>query len=189
MYEGYIYELWKYRSLRINLIITTVLWTVLTIGYNELNLLLKYLEGNMYVNSYTLASGEILAKLIGGIILTKTGLQRLHYVAFGFATVGAFLMACFYKIGALTPFLVFFTRFGIGMAWFAVYFDIVILFPTILKSTSAGIASFFAKLGGISVPYIAEITPPFNIIVLFAAALLALCLSTCLIVLKTKKEV
>ena len=68
LYEGHLYELWKYRSLKINLFITTVLWMVLTVGYYELNLLLKYLEGNMFINSYTLASGEILAKLAPSIV-------------------------------------------------------------------------------------------------------------------------
>ena len=165
LYEGKLYELWKYRSLRINLFITTVLWIVLTIGYYELLLLLKYLEGNMFVNSYTLASGEIIAKLSGGLILTMTELKRLHYISFGFAATGTFLMVLFYKVGVFTPYLIFFTRFGIGMGWLAVYFNIVLLFPTILKSSSAGIASFFGKLSGILVPYIAELVPPFNILI------------------------
>ena len=154
---------------------------VLTVGYYELNLLLKYLEGNMFVNSYTLASGEIIAKLCGGLIMSMVGLKRLHYLAFGFATVGTLFMAIFYKTGAFTPYLIFFTRFGIGMGWLAVYFNIVLLFPTILKSSSAGIASFFGKMAGILVPFIAELVPPLNILVLLACTVLALCLSTCLI--------
>ena len=175
-YEGKLSELILYRTLRINLVITTVLWMVLTIGYYVLNLILKYLEGDMFMNSYTLAIGEIIAKLSGGLILAVLGLKRLHLLAFTFATVGCLLMAVFYKVGALTPYLIFFTRFGIGMGWIAVYFNIILLFPTVLKSTSAGIASIFGKAAGILAPFIVELVPPFNLLVLLGCTILALCI-------------
>ena len=93
-------------------------------------------------------------------------------------------MAVFHSYGSMTPYLIFIVRFGIGMGWLATYMNIVLLFPTLLKTSAAGIASLFAKVFGILVPFIAELEAPFNILVLLAGASLALCLSTCLIVQK-----
>lgn len=189
LYKGNLIELCKYSSLRINLLITTVFLIVLTMGYAELNLLLKYLKGDMFINAYTLASGEIIAKLSGGLILSFTGLKGLHNLSYGFLSLGALLMVIFYQVGAATPYLVFFTRFGIGMGWLAVYFNFVFLFPTVLKSSSAGIATFFGKLTGIIVPFIAEMEPPWNISVLLIVSVVAFSLSFCLKIPKARKEI
>lgn len=176
-YEGTLYELWKYKSLRWNLLITTVAWMVVTVGYYCVNLMLKYLAGNLFMNSYTTALGEIVGKLSGGFVIYTIGLKRMYLVAFGLAILGSILMIAFAEYGALTPYCVFLSKFGYSMGFLGVYFNIILLFPTILKSSSMGFCNVLGRIAGVFAPFIAELVPPVNLLILLAMTVLALGLS------------
>ena len=186
-YEGKLYELWVYRSLRWNLLITTVAWMVITTGYYAINLLLKYLAGNIFLNSYTTAAGEIVGKAAGGFVIVCIGLKRMYLVSFSLAILGCIGMIVFAEYGSLTPYCVFISKLGYCMSFLGVYYNIILLFPTILKSSSMGFCNFFGRVAGIFAPVIAELVPPVNLLILLAGTAVTLILSQCLIVPIVKK--
>ena len=160
----------------------------MTIGYFMVNLLLKYLAGNIYTNSYTTACGEIIGKLTAGFVIYRFGLKRLYMGAFTLGIIGLLLMIIFINYGSLTPYLVFMTKFGYSMGFVGVYFNIVLLFPTILKASSMGFCNLLGRIAGICAPLIAEVPPPTNLIILLVATVIALISSQLLIVPKQEKE-
>ena len=186
-YEGKLSELCKYQTLRVNLIITTLKWVVMTIGYFMVNFLLKYLAGNIYTNSYTTGCGEIVGKLTAGYMIYRFGLKKLYLVAFGLGIAGLLLMLAFINFGAMTPYLVFVTKFGYSMGFVGVYFNIVLLFPTILKSSSMGFCNLLGRIAGMCAPIIAELPPPINLIIWLVATIIALIASQFLIDPKTER--
>ena len=105
----------------------------------------------------------------------------MYLVAFGLAAIGGILMILFAEYGALTPYLVFLSKFGYSMGFLGVYFNIILLFPIILKSSAMGFCNIFGRLAGIFAPFIAELVPPINLLILLAVTFLALCLTQCMI--------
>ena len=88
----------------------------------------------------------------------------------------------------MTPYLVFVTKFGQSMGFVGVYFNIVLLFPTILKSSSMGFCNLLGRIAGICAPLIAELPPPTNLIILLIGTIIAMVASQLLIVPKRDKE-
>ena len=157
--------------------ITTICWMIVTIGYFLVNLLLKYLAGNIFLNAYTTASGEIIGKLTAGFFIFTLGLKRMYLVAFGLCILGTVLMIAFQNYGSVTPYCVFVSKFGYSMSFVGVYFNIILLFPTILKSSSMGFCNLFGRIAGICGPFIAELPPPLNLVILLVCTILAIILS------------
>ena len=133
-------------------------------------------------------TGDIIGKLTAACIIAKIGLKRMYLVSFGLAILGCFIMILFSEYGQLTPYCVFTSKLGYGMAVLGGYVNIVILFPTILKSSSMGFCNFFGRIAGIFAPFIAEATPPINLLTLLGMTVLSLCLSQCLIVPNLKES-
>ena len=160
----------------------------MTIGYFLVNLLLKYLAGNIFTNSYTTGCGEIAGKLTAGFMIYKFGLKKMYLLALGLGVTGLLLMIAFINYGSLTPYLVFLTKFGYSMGFVGVYFNIVLLFPTILKSSSMGFCNLLGRIAGICAPIIAELPPPTNLIILLTVTVFALVASQFLIDPKEQKK-
>ena len=95
-------------------------------------------------------------------------------MAFGLGISGLLLMLVFINFGEMTPYLVFVTKLGYSMGFVGVYFNIVLLFPTILKSSSMGFCNFLGRIAGICAPLIAELPPPTNLIILLVVTVIAL---------------
>ena len=146
---------------------------IITLAYYSLNLFLKYVAGNLFTNNYTTAAGEIAGKLSAGLVISAIGLKRLYLVAFGLGMLGALVMIVFSEYGSVIPYCLFVSKFGYSMAFLGVYFNIILLFPTILKSSSMGFCNIFGRIAGIFAPFIAEATPPINLWTLFGCTVLA----------------
>ena len=86
---------------------------VTSFGYYTLTYVLKYLGGDIFINSYTSALAEVIAKLSAGALVLKTGLNRLFLVAFSLGTLGALLL-CFsgQEGGTFVAISVFIAKFG-----------------------------------------------------------------------------
>ena len=125
-------------------------------GYTMLNFCLKYFAGDMLINSYVLGTGDLVAKLTAGGVFLVMDLKNLNHLCFGLGAVGSLALALCYKFGSLIPILLFVTRSGICMGWVAVQFNIVLLFPTVLKSSASGIVFFFGACSGITAPFLVE---------------------------------
>ena len=66
-------------------------------SYTMLNFDLKYFAGDMFINSYMLGLGDLIAKLVAGGIFMVTDLKTLHHICFGLGTFGSLLLTIFYR--------------------------------------------------------------------------------------------
>lgn len=142
-------------------------------GDYEQHFILKYLGGDIFINSYTQASAELISKLSVGPLILQLGLRRLFLMAFGIGTVGALLL-CF---GNNVTIAVFIAKFGFCQAWPTNFLSIPLLFPTSLNATSMSICNGFAIIMTVLSPIVAEIDPPIPMILLTISATVAMCLS------------
>ena len=65
--NGSLSDLIKIRRHLINLIILTVVWIASAFNYFLINFRMKYIEGNIFVNTSVASSSEIVAYILGGI--------------------------------------------------------------------------------------------------------------------------
>ena len=87
----------------------------------------------------------------------------------------------------ITAILLFATIFGFAMGFLGCYMSGVLLFPTVLKTSSMGFCNVFARIGGIIAPFVAELEQPINLIILIASAVCACAISQC-IILPNKRD-
>ena len=155
-----------------------ILWIVTSFGFYTLTFVVKYLGGDIFVNSYTSALAEVIAKLSAGGLILHTGLNRLFLVAFSLGTLGALLL-CFNSEGSGTfvAISVFIAKFGFSQTWPANYISILLIFPTVLNSTTMGICNICARVCTMLAPLVVEIEPPYPMVIVTTGGLIAVVLS------------
>jgi len=65
-------------------------WQALGFTYTLVSFEMKYLQGDIFTNSYTSALAETVAKLGAGVVLMRLGTKTLFAMAFGIAFLGSF---------------------------------------------------------------------------------------------------
>ena len=106
------WELWHYTILRYNLLILMFCWISSSFGFYMLAYILKYLNGNIFVNSYCSAAGEILGKLSLIPILRCTSLKRVFLICWSTAVIGTLFLIIFSDNETLIPIMLIIARFG-----------------------------------------------------------------------------
>jgi len=153
----------------INLIISVLAWTATAFGFYLINFEIKYMPGSIYLNVLMASVAESLAKPAACIEINRCGLKKAYLVAFSLACGGACMLMLSngrYDTRLVTGLCIFVTKFGLSMAFMINYLAIVELFPTLFCATAAGMCNFLARLGTIFAPMIAEMTPPFPLLLL-----------------------
>jgi hypothetical protein len=75
-----------------NFIAMAVLWTVSSFEYYLINFQMKYINGNMFLNTGFSSLSEIIAYLLGGLMIKKLGIKKSFITAFLFSAFGALLL-------------------------------------------------------------------------------------------------
>ena len=148
-----------------NLLIMIYAWSTLAFGYFLVNFELKYLQGDIYKNAYTSSVAEIIAKLIGGIVLVKFGLKPIFAFCFTIACIGA--VALIFVTDAndwIISMLVMGAKFGISMGWVGCYMGMILLFKTTLVGAAMGCCNVICRLAAMAAPLIAELDAPIPMI-------------------------
>ena len=113
--NGSLSDLIKIRRHLINLIILTVVWIASAFNYFLINFRMKYIEGNIFVNTSVASSSEIVAYILGGIAYHKIGIR--------FTLITSFAISCFGSIclniwgeshKEYVPLMILATRFGVS---------------------------------------------------------------------------
>jgi sugar phosphate permease len=96
------------------------------------------------------------------------GLKQAYTLAFLLATAGA-LMVIFadgkVESPVLLGFFLFLAKLGVSIGMLANYLVIMQLFPTLFTGTVAGVCNFIARMGAIFAPLVAEVVPPYPMII------------------------
>lgn len=155
------------------MIVLILCWCTCSIGYYVLAYVLKYLNGNVFLNGYASAAGEIAGKLSTIPILKYFSLKRVFLLAFGMCIMSLTLLMLFIESDTLTPFLVLMNRFWFSLGYVLSYLSVILLYPTILASTASGFCVLSSKGVTIFAPMIAELRPPINLVIVLSVSISA----------------
>ena len=142
------------------LVLFAIFWSTSSFDYYLLTFLLKYIPGNIYVNTAVSCSAEIAANLISGFILKAIGIRPSFVIAYVVATAGGLLMTFCYSSSNAMAVFVLLSKFGIAFAFNTAYLTTPMVFPVILTSTAFGVCNVVARFITIASPLIAEVEPP-----------------------------
>lgn len=138
-----------------------VFWTTSSFNYYIITFYLKYIPGNIYVNTSLSCTAEVLAYFISGAVLKTFGVKLSFILSFILAAIGGIMLVIFYNAsGALIGVFVLFAKFGIASCFNLCYLATPQMFPIALCTTAFGICNIFARLFTILSPLIAEIPDP-----------------------------
>ena len=108
----------------------TIFWTTSSLDYYLVLFFLKYVPGNIFVNTSLSCIADLLAYGISGVLMSKFGVKLSFIISFVLAAGGGFLLVCFFKAdGALIAIFVLFAKFGIALAFNMCYLAMPGLFP------------------------------------------------------------
>ena len=106
------------KALLVNLILMTVFWSAGSFNYYIITFYLKYIPGNVYVNTSLSCIAEVLAYIGSGLLMNVFGVKLSYICAFILAAVGGILLVIFFNAeGALIAVFILFAKFGISFAF------------------------------------------------------------------------
>ncbi|CDW82353.1 solute carrier family member 5 [Stylonychia lemnae] len=171
--SGSIKELLRNRRHFINLLIVLLLWIVSSFDYFLINFQLKYIEGDIYINTIVSSVSEVTAYIISGALYETIGTKVSFVSSFCIAIVGSIFYIIFGTTAKnLVPVMVLGSKFGVSAAFNLVYLANT-LFPPIYASTTMGFFNAFARLASMLAPQFAEFDRPIPMIIFCIMAGLA----------------
>jgi Na+/melibiose symporter-like transporter len=139
-----------------NLALLTVNWVAASFNYYMLTFYMKYVPGDIYVNSTVGAFAEIAGDIVAGILMKWLGFKAAFVIAFIIAGIGGFCIGFISTSGVGIAFFVLWAKFGISFAFNLCYLAIPVLFPVEIASTCFGVVNVFARFISIISPITAE---------------------------------
>lgn len=169
------------KSMLLNLVLMTIFWTTSSFNYYIITFYLKYIPGNVFVNTSLSCTAEIIAYVASGLVMDIFGVKLSFMISFILAAVGGLLLTIFFNAeGALIAVFVLFAKFGISFAFNLTYLATPQMFPTALASTAFGICNIFARFSTVLSPLIAELPDPVPMTIFTATCLGSAFLPLCL---------
>ena len=158
----------------LNLIIMIILWSVTSLNYYLITYYMKYVPGNISVNTTVSTVSELIAYASSGLAYQMLGGKTAFFLSFLISAVGGSLIAFIPAVGYEIAGFVLLAKFGISFAFNLVYVITPTLFPTDLCSTSFGVCNVFAMLSSVFSPVIAELREPMPMLVYAFTSIVAM---------------
>ncbi|EDO47528.1 predicted protein, partial [Nematostella vectensis] len=136
-------------------IITCYNWFTVSLVYFGFDLYTTQLPGSIYFNYFIMNLIDIPVLAFSWFVLYKYG-RRLSYFGFMvFAVVASFIVTGLpSEYGTATTALAIIGRSLVWSQFNSIYIITGELFPTVIRNTAMGLASLFARVGGILSPFI-----------------------------------
>ena len=176
--NGTLKDLIKVRRHFINLLILIAVWVASSFNFYLINFQLKYIKGNIFVNTFTSALSEVPATILAGVLYQKIGIRITLVLMFTVAIVGSVsLLVLGNDRIDLIPIFILLAKSGVSGTFNICYLANAQIFPAIFSGTAFGICNIGAKLATILAPMIAEVDPPIPMIIFTITAVIAAVLS------------
>jgi len=153
---GSLKDLLKIRRHMINLVIMVVVWIASSFNFYLISFQLKYIKGDVFVNTFVSAGSELPAIIIGGLMYQKVGLRFTLCLFFCIALSGSI---CLLILSDLRE------EAGVSGTFNLCYLANTQIFPAIFAGTAFGFCNIGAKLATILAPLIAEVDAPTPMII------------------------
>jgi len=124
----------------------TFIWSTCSFDTYLNDIYVKYLPGDIYLNTVASSVSKIVAQLVAGLIYYKLGIKPAFSLLFGISTLGG-LLILFLEVEAANWMPLFFilSNFGISGSFMIVYVCTCDVFPVLFCSTAMGICNFAAR--------------------------------------------
>jgi len=135
-------------------------WLVASMVYYGLSLNVGGLSGNIHLNFFLSALVELASYVFCLLTLDIAGRKALQCGAMlvaGVACVATMIPVIVEGPEWITQVLSLIGKFGASAAFAVIYIYSAELFPTVMRNSGIGIASFAARIGGVASPYIADL--------------------------------
>lgn len=157
------------------------IWAAALFGLTLITFDLKYVPGNIFVNTVLASGSDIPAFIASGFIYKKFGVRFAFILFFSISVTGAVCLIVAHNLSTATNALfVMLARVGISTTMGICYLANADLFPAVLAGTVYGICNVGARLIQTTAPLIAELPDPVPIIVFTSTTALAVTASTML---------
>ena len=179
------------RKILINLILMSLIWTIVSFTYSLLTLHIKYIPGDFSLNQFAMSATDIPACLIAGQLVLVCKPRIIFMSFFLLATVASFCLVLFADAknpGAMMSVCIILVRLGLTAAFCSVYMNHPKMFPTLFAATSIGITNLFARSIMIFAPFVAEISYPTPMIIFTILCLMAFVSSYFILDLNTDEQ-
>ena len=144
----------------LNIVLMVILWSVSSLDYYLITFFMKYIPGNLFVNTSVSTTSELVAYIFSGFVYNAVGGKKAFVISFALSAIGGFLIAFVPATGLTIASFVLLAKFGISFAFNLVYLITPTLFPTELTTTAFGICNVFARFSTILSPILAELALP-----------------------------
>ncbi|KAH9500270.1 hypothetical protein Btru_073589 [Bulinus truncatus] len=154
---------WKIATHRILVTRTAIIyfnWAVCSMSYYGISLSVGNLSGSIFLNAVLYGLVELLSYIISYFLLDRIGRRKLHIgfmVITGVSCSVSSLPTLYGGYNWLTVLLATVGKFGVSGAYANIWLYSAELFPTVLRSSGLSSGSFFARIGGLVSPFIANI--------------------------------
>ena len=167
-----------------NLLIFVYLFCGVSFSYYLINFYMKYIPGNVFINTIVASIAESAASFVTGYIVkllgARNGITCTNAVA-GVATVVLWLA----EINGLVkevPFFILLAKFGVCSFFAMMYISTLLYFPSRYLGAVFGICNTAARATTILAPMVAEIDTPIPELSLILICIVAVILSRLLVV-------
>ena len=142
-----------------------VLWTSSSFDYYLITFFLKYIPGNIFVNTAIASFAEVTAYVISGYLMKLMGIKVSYFIGFVVAASGGLCMIFFFKMKSVIAVFVLLAKFGVSFAFNISYLGTPKLFPVALTGTAFGLCNVFARFSTVLSAPIAEFPYPLPMVI------------------------
>ena len=150
-----------------------LVWVCTSTCYYIGNFYLKYLKGDIFINTTISAFAETGSLVLAGGIYLNFGLKKALLICYFICAIGSVFTALFENsLVNWIPVFVLFSKFGVGAAFGLIYVANFI-FPVEIASQTLGFCNTTARLFTMVAPLVAELDPPVPMIAMTSCAVIA----------------
>ena len=123
------------------------MWSAVSFCYYLITFQLKYLPGDIYMNSFATAFAEIFGILQGDVLVKLTGLRLAFLISYMLSLMGGLLILVYgSQHSDLMPLFCIIARIGVASLFNLLYVANPALFPTLFAATAMGVCNFMARI-------------------------------------------
>lgn len=143
-----------------NLLLCIMIWTSGSFNYYLIAYQLKYIQGNLFINTIVSSTSEVCAFIFSGVLINKYGIKKTLVGSNILAIAGmSALTLDLQGHQILLPLCILGSKFGVACGFNVAFVSNVQLFPVSFVATSMGYCNIFSNVGTIFAPYVAELKP------------------------------
>ena len=150
----------KDKTLLINIIVMTCVWSWTSSGYYLINFYMKYFGGTVINNVVANVSSEIIGSLFASVIFEFVGAKPSLMIFFLISGLSGLFFCFGFQNTYIITALILITKFGVAASYCIIYITTARIFPAKYSSTAFGICNIFARIITAMIPMIIELPPP-----------------------------